>query len=130
MTPEFCKTCGAPLEQPETGRKRRYCGVACRRKQEAALDRIRRTRAHGERERCRYWNPSATDWRESWRGCRRRGRGRVKSPEGDDPRNRTVPHARKIPPVLKTIKLTAATEPPPEAVFLRLPSACFTLALT
>ena len=41
MTPEFCKTCGAPLEQPETGRKRRYCGVACRRKQEAALDRIR-----------------------------------------------------------------------------------------
>jgi hypothetical protein len=31
-------------------------------------------------------------------------------------------HAQKKPPVLKTIKLTAATEPPPEAVFLRLPS--------
>jgi len=58
------------------------CGVACRRKQEAALDRIRSALAHVEatiaryqahpsawaRERFRYWNPSATDWRESLRG--------------------------------------------------------------
>lgn len=48
MTPEFCKTCGAPLEQPARGRKRLYCGVACRRKQEAALDRIRSALAHVE----------------------------------------------------------------------------------
>lgn len=41
MTPENCRVCGAPLEQPETGRKRLYCGIPCRRKQEAALDRIR-----------------------------------------------------------------------------------------
>jgi len=54
MTPEFCKTCGAPLEQPETGRKRVYCGVACRRKQEAALDRIRRALAHVEGMIARY----------------------------------------------------------------------------
>ncbi len=94
MTPEFCKTCGAPLEQPETGRKRRYCGVACRRKQEAALDRIRRTRAHGERERCRYWNPSATDWRESLPNCNDdEGRGRVESLEPLDLRNRAHSHA-------------------------------------
>lgn len=48
MTPENCRVCGAPLEQPETGRKRLYCGVACRRKQEAALDRIRSALAHVE----------------------------------------------------------------------------------
>jgi len=41
MTPEKCRVCGAPLEQAETGRKRLYCGVPCRRRQEAALDRIR-----------------------------------------------------------------------------------------
>ena len=41
MTPEFCKTCGAPLEQPETGRRREYCSVRCRRKQEAAIARLR-----------------------------------------------------------------------------------------
>ena len=60
MTPEFCKTCGAPLEQPETGRKRRYCGVACRRKQEAALDRIRSAIAHVEAAIARHQaHPSA-----------------------------------------------------------------------
>ncbi len=60
MTPEFCKTCGAPLEQPETGRKRRYCGVACRRKQEAALDRVRSALAHVEATIARYKaHPSA-----------------------------------------------------------------------
>lgn len=60
MTPEFCKTCGAPLEQPETGRKRRYCGVACRRKQEAALDRIRSALADVEAAIARYQaHPSA-----------------------------------------------------------------------
>ena len=60
MTPEFCKTCGAPLEQPETGRKRRYCGVTCRRKQEAALDRIRSALAHVEGMIARYQaHPSA-----------------------------------------------------------------------
>ena len=41
MATEFCKTCGAPLEQPARGRKRRYCGGGCRRTQEASLDRIR-----------------------------------------------------------------------------------------
>ena len=41
MTPENCKTCGAPLEQPETGRRREYCSVRCRRKQEAAIARLR-----------------------------------------------------------------------------------------
>lgn len=60
MTPEFCKTCGAPLEQPETGRKRRYCGVACRRTQEAALDRVRSALAHVEGMIARYKaHPSA-----------------------------------------------------------------------
>lgn len=60
MTPEFCKTCGAPLEQPETGRKRLYCGIPCRRKQEAALDRIRRALAHVEGMIARYQaHPSA-----------------------------------------------------------------------
>ena len=60
MTPEFCKTCGAPLEQPETGRKRRYCGVTCRRKQEAALDRIRSALAHVEAAIARHQaHPSA-----------------------------------------------------------------------
>ena len=60
MTPEFCKTCGAPLEQPETGRKRRYCGVACRRRQEAALDRIRSALAHVEATIARHQaHPSA-----------------------------------------------------------------------
>ena len=60
MTPEFCKTCGAPLEQPETGRKRLYCGVACRRKQEAALDRIRSALAHVEAAIARHQaHPSA-----------------------------------------------------------------------
>jgi uncharacterized Zn finger protein (UPF0148 family) len=41
MTPENCKTCGAPLEQPARGRRKVYCSIACRRTQEAALDRIR-----------------------------------------------------------------------------------------
>lgn len=60
MTPEFCKTCGAPLEQPETGRKRLYCGVTCRRKQEAALDRIRSALAHVEATIARHQaHPSA-----------------------------------------------------------------------
>lgn len=60
MTPENCKTCGAPLEQPAGGRRRLYCGVACRRKQEAALDRIRRALAHVEGMIARYQaHPSA-----------------------------------------------------------------------
>ena len=60
MTPENCRVCGAPLEQPETGRKRLYCGVACRRKQEAALDRIRSALAHVEGMIARYQaHPSA-----------------------------------------------------------------------
>ena len=60
MTPEFCKTCGAPLEQPETGRRRVYCGVACRRKQEARLSRIRAALAHVEAAIARYQaHPSA-----------------------------------------------------------------------
>lgn len=60
MTPENCRVCGAPLEQPETGRKRLYCGIPCRRKQEAALDRIRRALAHVEGMIARYQaHPSA-----------------------------------------------------------------------
>jgi len=60
MTPENCRICGAPLEQPETGRKRAYCGVTCRRKQEAAIDRIRRALAHVEGMIARYQaHPSA-----------------------------------------------------------------------
>lgn len=60
MTPETCRVCGAPLEQPETGRKRRYCGIPCRRKQEAALDRIRAALAHVEGMIARYKaHPSA-----------------------------------------------------------------------
>lgn len=60
MTPENCRVCGAPLEQPETGRKRLYCGIPCRRKQEAALDRIRAALAHVEAAIARHTaHPSA-----------------------------------------------------------------------
>ncbi len=60
MTPETCRVCGAPLEQPETGRKRLYCGVACRRKQEARLDRARSALAHVEAAIARHQaHPSA-----------------------------------------------------------------------
>lgn len=60
MTTENCRVCGAPLEQPETGRKRRYCGIPCRRKQEAALDRIRAALAHVEATIARHQaHPSA-----------------------------------------------------------------------
>lgn len=46
--PEQCRTCGKPLEQPQAGRKRLYCGIPCRRKQEAALDRLRAALARVE----------------------------------------------------------------------------------
>ena len=60
MTPENCRVCGAPLEQPETGRKRLYCGIPCRRKQEAALDRIRAALERVEAQIARYTlHPSA-----------------------------------------------------------------------
>ena len=72
----------------------------------------KRTRAHGERERCRYWNRSATDWRESLPSFNDdEGRGRVESLEDAGLRNRPVSHAQKIPPVLKTIKLTVPDTP-------------------
>ena len=45
---ENCRVCAKPIEQPARGRKRLYCGVACRRKQEAALDRVRSALAHVE----------------------------------------------------------------------------------
>ena len=37
--PTACVTCGAPLEQPPTGRPRTYCGQACRRAAEYELRR-------------------------------------------------------------------------------------------
>ena len=39
--PEKCKVCTAPLIQPAGGRRREYCSVRCRRKQEVAIARLR-----------------------------------------------------------------------------------------
>jgi len=38
---EKCRTCGKPIEQPARGRRRDYCGIPCRRAQEAAIARLR-----------------------------------------------------------------------------------------
>lgn len=40
-SPEKCKVCAAPLIQPVGGRRREYCSVRCRRKQEVAIARLR-----------------------------------------------------------------------------------------
>jgi hypothetical protein len=51
-----CAVCGEPLQQPATGRRRRYCGPACRRRAERGRVKpgetrsCRRTRQEG---RCR-----------------------------------------------------------------------------
>lgn len=38
---ENCRVCGKPIEQPARGRRKVYCGIPCRRTQEAAIDRLR-----------------------------------------------------------------------------------------
>ncbi len=38
---EKCRVCGDPLDQPLAGRRREYCSVRCRRKQEVAIARLR-----------------------------------------------------------------------------------------
>lgn len=48
--PDACRTCGKPLNQSGKGRKRRYCGIPCRRAQEAAVDRLRAALAGVEAE--------------------------------------------------------------------------------
>lgn len=58
--PENCRVCGKPLEQPARGRRKVYCSIACRRTQEAALDRVRSALAHVEGMIARYKaHPSA-----------------------------------------------------------------------
>lgn len=50
MLPDTCRTCGKPLKQSGKGRKRRYCGIPCRRAQETAVDRLRAALAGVEAE--------------------------------------------------------------------------------
>lgn len=58
--PENCRVCGKPLEQPVRGRRRDYCGIPCRRAQEAAIARLRGRLADVEAKIDRYTaHPSA-----------------------------------------------------------------------
>lgn len=58
--PEYCKVCGTPLVQPVGGARRHYCGVPCRRKQEARLARLRASLADTEAKISRHTaHPSA-----------------------------------------------------------------------
>ena len=58
--PENCRVCAKPLEQPVRGRRRDYCGIPCRRAQEAAIARLRAALTDVEAKIDRYTSrPSA-----------------------------------------------------------------------